>query len=60
MTGAFHLDSPEKTGSLVPSETVFLSSKLYMSPVTNKYDKAAMLPGCFIRTGTCLGLFTDR
>lgn len=60
VAGAFHPDSPEKTRTLVPSETAFLSSKLYISPVINKYDKAAVLPGYFIRTGKCLGLFTDQ
>lgn len=44
---AFYLDSPEKTKSLMLSETVFLSSKLYMSSVINKDKKAAMLSGYF-------------
>lgn len=47
VAGAFYLASPEKTKSLMLPETVFLSSKLYMSWVINKDEKAAMLPQYF-------------
>lgn len=47
VAGAFYLVSPEKNKSLMLSETLFLSSKLYMSWAINKDEKAAILPGYF-------------
>lgn len=45
LADAFYLDSPKKSKSLMLSETIFLSCKLYKFWVINRDEKAAALPG---------------